>query len=51
MYEPLGQQGQGLGIIYDKALASLPKHELSSRRDPGLRGALPVAAGGGARVA
>jgi Ca-activated chloride channel family protein len=31
-YEPLGQQGQGLGVIYDKALASLPKHDLSSRR-------------------
>ena len=32
IYEPLGQQGQGLGVIYDKALASMPKHELSSRR-------------------
>jgi Ca-activated chloride channel family protein len=32
IYQPLGQQGQGLGVIYDKALASLPKHQLASRR-------------------
>jgi Ca-activated chloride channel family protein len=32
MYQPLGQQGQGLGVIYDKALASLPKHDIASRR-------------------
>ena len=32
MYQPLGQQGQGLGVIYDKALASLPKHDLAARR-------------------
>jgi Ca-activated chloride channel family protein len=33
IYEPLGQQGQGLQTIYDKALASLPKHELASKRE------------------
>jgi Ca-activated chloride channel family protein len=32
MYEPLGQQGEGLDAIYQKALASLPKQELASRR-------------------
>jgi Ca-activated chloride channel family protein len=32
MYQPLGQQGQGLGVIYDKALASMPKHDVASRR-------------------
>jgi Ca-activated chloride channel family protein len=31
LYEPLGQQGQGLVALYDKALAPLPKHELASR--------------------
>jgi Ca-activated chloride channel family protein len=31
LYEPLGQQGQGLQAIYDQALASLPKQDLSSR--------------------
>jgi Ca-activated chloride channel family protein len=31
LYEPLGQQGQGLQTIYDQALASLPKQDLSSR--------------------
>jgi Ca-activated chloride channel family protein len=30
-YEPLGQHGEGLQAIYDKALASLPKQELASR--------------------
>jgi Ca-activated chloride channel family protein len=33
MYQPLGQQGQGLGVIYDKAIASLPKHDLAARRE------------------
>jgi Ca-activated chloride channel family protein len=33
IYEPLGQQGEGLQAIYDKALASLPKQELSSKRE------------------
>ncbi|HEX4140667.1 MAG TPA: VWA domain-containing protein, partial [Candidatus Methylacidiphilales bacterium] len=32
MYQPLGQQGQGLGVIYDKAIASMPKHDLAARR-------------------
>jgi Ca-activated chloride channel family protein len=31
LYQPLGQQGQGLQAIYDQALASLPKQDLSSR--------------------
>jgi Ca-activated chloride channel family protein len=31
LYEPLGQQGQGLQAIYDQALAKLPKQDLSSR--------------------
>ncbi len=31
LYEPLGQQGQGLQAIYDQALASLPKQDVSSR--------------------
>jgi len=33
MYQPLGQQGQGLGVIYDKAIASMPKHDLAARRE------------------
>jgi Ca-activated chloride channel family protein len=33
MYQPLGQQGQGLGVIYDKAIASLPKHDLAAHRE------------------
>jgi Ca-activated chloride channel homolog len=33
IYEPLGQQNQGLETIYDHGLASLPKQELSSRRN------------------
>jgi Ca-activated chloride channel family protein len=32
LYEPLGQQGEGLQKIYDQALASLPKQELTSKR-------------------
>jgi len=31
LYEPLGQQGQGLQAIYDQALAKLPKQDLASR--------------------
>jgi Ca-activated chloride channel family protein len=31
LYEPLGQQGQGLQTLYNTALASLPKQELASR--------------------
>ena len=31
LYEPLGQHGEGLQEIYDKALASLPKEDLASR--------------------
>ena len=31
IYEPLGQQGQGLADLYRKALESLPKQELASR--------------------
>jgi len=33
MYQPLGQQGEGLGVIYDKAIASMPKHDLAARRE------------------
>ena len=32
LYEPLGQQGQGLQAIYDQTLASLPKQDLASKR-------------------
>jgi Ca-activated chloride channel family protein len=32
LYAPLGNQGQGLESIYQKALAPLVKHELASRR-------------------
>lgn len=32
-YEPLGQGGQGLEMIYNRGLASIPKQELSSRRN------------------
>ncbi len=32
LYEPLGQQGQGLQTIYDQALAPLPKQDLASER-------------------
>ncbi len=32
MYEPLGQQGQGLAAIYDKGLAPFTRHDLASRR-------------------
>ena len=32
MYQPLGQQGQGLQAIYDQALAPLPKQDLASKR-------------------
>jgi Ca-activated chloride channel family protein len=32
IYEPLGQQGEGLDTIYQKTLALLPKQELASRR-------------------
>lgn len=31
LYEPLGQQGQGLETLYNQALATLPKQDLSSR--------------------
>lgn len=31
LYEPLGQQGEGLQTIYNQALASLPKQDLASR--------------------
>lgn len=31
LYEPLGQQGQGLETLYNKALAPLPKQDLASR--------------------
>jgi Ca-activated chloride channel homolog len=31
LYEPLGQQGQGLQTLYDQALALLPKQDLASR--------------------
>jgi Ca-activated chloride channel family protein len=31
LYEPLGQQGQGLQTLYDQALAPLPKQDLTSR--------------------
>jgi Ca-activated chloride channel homolog len=33
MYQPLGQQGQGLQAIYDQVLASLPKQDLASKRE------------------
>jgi len=32
IYQPLGQQGQGLQEIYDQALAPLPKQDLASKR-------------------
>jgi Ca-activated chloride channel family protein len=32
MYEPLGQQGQGLTAIYDQGLAQFTRHDLASRR-------------------
>jgi Ca-activated chloride channel family protein len=31
LYEPLGQQGQGLVTLYNRALAPLPKQDLASR--------------------
>ena len=31
LYEPLGQQGQGLQAVYDQALAKLPKQDFASR--------------------
>jgi Ca-activated chloride channel family protein len=31
LYEPLGQQGEGLRAIYNQALASMPKQDLASR--------------------
>ncbi len=31
LYQPLGQQGQGLEAIYEQGLAAIPKKELSSR--------------------
>ena len=31
LYAPLGQQGQGLEMVYEHALAPLPKQELASR--------------------
>jgi Ca-activated chloride channel family protein len=47
MYQPLGQEGQGLGVIYDKAIASMPKHDLAARRERVYeeRYQLPLAAG------
>jgi len=47
MYQPLGQEGQGLGVIYDKAIASMPKHDLAARRTRVYeeRFQLPLAAG------
>jgi Ca-activated chloride channel homolog len=32
LYEPLGQQGEGLRTLYQQALATMPKHDLASRR-------------------
>jgi Ca-activated chloride channel family protein len=32
MYEPLGQQGQGLAAIYDRGLAPFMRHDIASRR-------------------
>lgn len=32
MYEPLGQQGQGLTTIYEQGLAPFTRHDLASRR-------------------
>ena len=32
MYEPLGQEGQGLTAIYDRGLAPFTRHDLASRR-------------------
>jgi len=32
MYEPLGQQGQGLTAIYDQGLAPFTRHDLASRQ-------------------
>ncbi|HUC85491.1 MAG TPA: VWA domain-containing protein [Candidatus Acidoferrales bacterium] len=32
MYEPLGQEGQGLTAIYDQGLSRFMRHELASRR-------------------
>jgi Ca-activated chloride channel family protein len=32
MYQPLGQQGQGLTTIYEKGLAPFTRHDLDSRR-------------------
>ena len=51
LYAPLGAQGQGLDTIYQQALAPLAKHDLASRRQKGLHGTIPVAAGGITRVA
>jgi Ca-activated chloride channel homolog len=32
LYQPLGQQGEGLGEIYNQGLASFTRHDLSSRQ-------------------
>jgi Ca-activated chloride channel homolog len=32
MYAPLGQQGQGLAVIYDQGLAQFTRHDLAARR-------------------
>jgi len=32
MYQPLGQQGEGLSTIYDQGLASFIRHDLSTRQ-------------------
>ena len=32
MYQPLGQQGEGLSAIYDQGLGSFTRHDLSSRQ-------------------
>ncbi len=33
VYEPLGQRGEGLDKLYSEALATLPKQDVSSRRE------------------
>jgi Ca-activated chloride channel homolog len=32
MYQPLGQQGEGLSVIYDQGLRSFTRHDLSARQ-------------------
>jgi Ca-activated chloride channel homolog len=32
MYQPLGQQGEGLSVIYNQGLGSFTRHDLSSRQ-------------------